>query len=94
MDSTLSILKISAEAGCQTKVGVASSMVAAGMVAVSGDTTEQILSAAEIAMEHHLGLTCDPVRGLAEISCIGRNTLGAIKIVSAVKLVIKTLITL
>lgn len=79
-----------AEAGCQAEVGVASSMAAAGMAAVSGGTTEQILSAAEIAMEHHLGLTCDPVRGLVQVPCIERNTLGAIKAISAVKLALES----
>ncbi|QKF64305.1 L-serine ammonia-lyase [Campylobacter corcagiensis] len=79
-----------AEAGCQAEVGVASSMAAAGMAAVSGGTTEQILIAAEIAMEHHLGLTCDPVRGLVQIPCIERNTLGAIKAISAVKLAMES----
>lgn len=79
-----------AEAGCQAEVGVASSMAAAGMAAVSGGSTDQILSAAEIAMEHHLGLTCDPVRGLVQVPCIERNTLGAIKAISAVKLAMES----
>ncbi len=79
-----------AEAGCQAEIGVASSMAAAGMAQIAGGTTEQILSAAEIAMEHHLGLTCDPVGGLVQIPCIERNVLGAIKAISAVKLALET----
>ncbi len=79
-----------AEAGCQAEIGVASSMAAAGMAEVAGATTAQVLSAAEIAMEHHLGLTCDPIGGLVQIPCIERNVLGAIKAVSAVKLALET----
>lgn len=78
-----------AEAGCQAEIGAASSMAAAGMALVSGATTQQVLSAAEIAMEHHLGLTCDPVGGLVQIPCIERNVLGAIKAVSAAKLALE-----
>lgn len=72
-----------AEAGCQAEVGSAAAMAAAGLTAVLGGTTEQIENAAEIALEHHLGMTCDPVRGLVQVPCIERNGLGAIKAVSA-----------
>lgn len=78
-----------AEAGCQAEIGAASSMAAAGMALVSGASTNQVMSAAEIAMEHHLGLTCDPVAGLVQIPCIERNVLGAIKAISAVKLALE-----
>ncbi|KTD06792.1 L-serine ammonia-lyase [Legionella jamestowniensis] len=72
-----------AEVGCQGEVGVASSMAAAGLTAVLGGTIEQIENAAEIAMEHHLGMTCDPVLGLVQIPCIERNAMGAVKAVNA-----------
>jgi L-serine dehydratase len=72
-----------AEVGCQGEVGVASSMAAAGITAVLGGTLEQIENAAEIAMEHHLGMTCDPVNGLVQIPCIERNAMGALKAVNA-----------
>jgi L-serine dehydratase len=72
-----------AEVGCQGEVGVASSMAAAGITAVLGGTIEQIENAAEIAMEHHLGMTCDPVMGLVQIPCIERNAMGAVKAVNA-----------
>lgn len=72
-----------AEVGCQGEVGVASSMAAAGLTAVLEGTTEQIENAAEIAMEHHLGMTCDPVLGLVQIPCIERNAMGAVKAVNA-----------
>lgn len=75
-----------AEVGCQGEVGVASSMAAAGLTAVLGGTTEQIENAAEIAMEHHLGMTCDPVLGLVQIPCIERNAMGAVKAVNASRL--------
>ena len=75
-----------AEAGCQAEVGSAAAMAAAGLTAVLGGTTEQIENAAEIALEHHLGMTCDPVRGLVQVPCIERNGLGAIKAVSAASL--------
>lgn len=77
-----------AEAGCQAEIGVASSMAAAAMALVSGASTQQVFNAAEIAMEHHLGLTCDPVAGLVQIPCIERNVLGAIKAISAAKMVL------
>ena len=72
-----------AEVGCQGEVGVASSMAAAGLTAVLGGTLEQIENAAEIAMEHHLGMTCDPVMGLVQIPCIERNAMGSVKAVNA-----------
>ncbi len=72
-----------AEVGCQGEVGVASSMAAAGLTAVLGGSIAQIENAAEIAMEHHLGMTCDPVMGLVQIPCIERNAMGAVKAVNA-----------
>ncbi|MCL3882380.1 L-serine ammonia-lyase [Marivita sp. GX14005] len=75
-----------AEAGCQAEVGSASAMAAAGICAVMGGTPAQIENAAEIALEHHLGMTCDPVKGLVQVPCIERNGLGAIKAVSAASL--------
>ena len=75
-----------AEMGCQGEVGVASSMAAAALTAVMGGTLSQIENAAEIAMEHHLGMTCDPVAGLVQIPCIERNTMGAIKAINASRL--------
>ncbi|MGV6812388.1 MAG: L-serine ammonia-lyase [Brevirhabdus sp.] len=75
-----------AECGCQAEVGSASAMAAAGLAAVMGGTPEQVENAAEIALEHHLGMTCDPVRGLVQVPCIERNGLGAIKAVSAASL--------
>ncbi len=78
-----------AEAGCQAEVGSAAAMAAAGFCAVMGGTPEQIENAAEIALEHHLGMTCDPVRGLVQVPCIERNGLGAIKAVSAASLALR-----
>ncbi len=75
-----------AECGCQAEVGSAAAMAAAGLCAVLGGTPEQVENAAEIALEHHLGMTCDPVRGLVQVPCIERNGLGAIKAVSAASL--------
>jgi L-serine dehydratase len=75
-----------AEGGCQGEVGVASAMAAAGLTAALGGTNEQCTIAAEIGIEHHLGLTCDPVAGLVQIPCIERNTMGAIKAINATKL--------
>jgi L-serine dehydratase len=72
-----------ADVGCQGEVGVASSMAAAALTAVLGGTVEQVENAAEIAMEHHLGMTCDPVMGLVQIPCIERNAMGAVKAVNA-----------
>ena len=78
-----------AEAGCQAEVGSAAAMAAAGLAAVLGGTPEQIENAAEIALEHHLGMTCDPVKGLVQVPCIERNGLGAIKAVSAASLALR-----
>jgi L-serine dehydratase len=78
-----------AEAGCQAEVGSAAAMAAAALCAVMGGTPEQIENAAEIALEHHLGMTCDPVRGLVQVPCIERNGLGAIKAVSAASLALR-----
>ncbi|MBW7922419.1 MAG: L-serine ammonia-lyase [Rubellimicrobium sp.] len=78
-----------AEAGCQAEVGSASAMAAAGLAAVLGGTPEQIENAAEIALEHHLGMTCDPIKGLVQVPCIERNGLGAIKAVSAASLALR-----
>ncbi len=75
-----------AECGCQAEVGSASAMAAAGLCAVMGGTPEQVENAAEIALEHHLGMTCDPVKGLVQLPCIERNGIGAIKAVSAASL--------
>jgi L-serine dehydratase len=72
-----------AEVGCQGEVGVASSMAAAGLAAALGASNEQIENAAEIGMEHNLGLTCDPVGGLVQIPCIERNAMGAVKAINA-----------
>jgi L-serine dehydratase len=69
-----------AEVGCQGEIGVACSMAAAGLTAAYGGNPAQIENAAEIGMEHHLGLTCDPIEGLVQIPCIERNTMGSIKI--------------
>jgi L-serine dehydratase len=78
-----------AEVGCQGEVGSASAMAAAGLAAVLGGTPEQVENAAEIALEHHLGLTCDPAGGLVQVPCIERNALGAIKAVSAAALALR-----
>jgi L-serine dehydratase len=75
-----------AEMGCQGEVGVACSIAAAGLAAIWGGTPVQVASAAEIGMEHNLGLTCDPVGGLVQIPCIERNALGAVKAVNAARL--------
>ena len=78
-----------AECGCQAEVGSAAAMAAAGLASVLGGTPEQIENAAEIALEHHLGMTCDPVKGLVQVPCIERNGLGAIKAVSAASLAMR-----
>ena len=75
-----------AEVGCQGEVGVACSMAAAGLAATLGASNAQIENAAEIGMEHNLGLTCDPIGGLVQIPCIERNTMGAIKAINAARL--------
>lgn len=78
-----------AEVGCQGEVGVACSMAAAGLCAAMGGSVEEIENAAEIAMEHNLGLTCDPVCGLVQVPCIERNAMGAIKAVNSVRLALE-----
>lgn len=75
-----------AEMGCQGEVGVACSMAAAGLAAIWGGTPEQVSIAAEIGMEHNLGLTCDPVAGLVQVPCIERNAIGAVKAANAARL--------
>lgn len=75
-----------AEVGCQGEVGSACSMAAAGLAAVLGGTNERIENAAEIGMEHHLGMTCDPIGGLVQVPCIERNAFGAIKAINAASL--------
>lgn len=76
--------------GCQAEIGVSSSMAAAALCELMGGSPEQVLMAAEIAMEHHLGMTCDPVGGLVQIPCIERNTMGAIKAINAAELALET----
>lgn len=76
--------------GCQAEIGVSSSMAAAGLTQIMGGTNEQVVQAAEIAMEHHLGLTCDPVGGLVQIPCIERNAMGAMKAVTAANLALES----
>ncbi|MEO1989447.1 MAG: L-serine ammonia-lyase [Martelella sp.] len=78
-----------AEVGCQGEVGSASAMAAAGLAAAMGGTPEQVENAAEIALEHHLGMTCDPIAGLVQVPCIERNALGAVKAVTAASLALK-----
>jgi L-serine dehydratase len=78
-----------AEVGCQGEVGSAAAMAAAGLAAVMGGTPAQVENAAEIALEHHLGMTCDPVGGLVQVPCIERNALGAVKAVTAASLALK-----
>ncbi|WP_048646286.1 L-serine ammonia-lyase [Nitratireductor soli] len=78
-----------AEVGCQGEVGSASAMAAAGLAAVMGGNPEQVENAAEIALEHHLGMTCDPVAGLVQVPCIERNALGSVKAVTAASLAVK-----
>lgn len=75
-----------AEVGCQGEVGSASAMAAAGLCAALGGTNEQVENAAEIALEHHLGMTCDPIGGLVQVPCIERNAFGAVKAVTAASL--------
>jgi L-serine dehydratase len=79
-----------AEVGCQGEVGSAAAMAAAGLCAALGGTNEQIENAAEIALEHHLGMTCDPAKGLVQVPCIERNAMGAIKAVSAASLALRS----
>jgi L-serine dehydratase len=76
--------------GCQAEIGVSSAMAAAGLTELMGGSPEQVLIAAEIAMEHHLGLTCDPIGGLVQVPCIERNAMGAIKAINAAELALDT----
>lgn len=76
--------------GCQAEVGVSSAMAAAGLTEIMGGTPAQVLMAAEIAMEHHLGMTCDPIGGLVQIPCIERNSMGAIKAITAAHIAIES----
>ncbi len=78
-----------AEVGCQGEVGVACSMAAAGLTAAMGGSLAQVENAAEIAMEHNLGLTCDPICGLVQVPCIERNAIGAVKAVNAARLAMR-----
>ncbi|HZX31276.1 MAG TPA: L-serine ammonia-lyase [Rhodocyclaceae bacterium] len=78
-----------AEVGCQGEVGVACSMAAAGLAEVLGGTPEQVENAAEIGMEHNLGLTCDPVGGLVQVPCIERNAMGAVKAINAARMALR-----
>ncbi|MFN7055254.1 L-serine ammonia-lyase [Hyphomonas sp.] len=80
-----------AEMGCQGEVGVACSMAAGGLAAIWGGTPQQVANAAEIGMEHNLGLTCDPVGGLVQIPCIERNAIGAVKAANAARLALHSL---
>ena len=75
-----------AEVGCQGEVGVACSMAAGALAAVTGGTPAQVENAAEIGMEHHLGLTCDPVGGLVQIPCIERNAIASVKAINAARM--------
>src|SRR5690606_7688235 len=76
--------------GCQAEIGVSSAMAAGALTEVMGGTQKQSLMAAEITMEHHLGLTCDPIAGLVQIPCIERNTMGAIKAITASQLALQS----
>lgn len=76
--------------GCQAEIGVSSAMAAAALTECLGGSQRQVLMAAEIAMEHHLGLTCDPIAGLVQVPCIERNTMGAIKAITASQLALQT----
>jgi L-serine dehydratase len=76
--------------GCQAEIGVSSAMAAAALCESLGGSQRQAMMAAEIAMEHHLGMTCDPIAGLVQIPCIERNTMGAIKAITAAQLALKS----
>ncbi len=78
-----------AEVGCQGEIGVACSMAAGGLVAALGGTVRQVEQAAEIGMEHNLGLTCDPIGGLVQIPCIERNAMGAVKAINAARIAMR-----
>lgn len=76
--------------GCQAEIGVSSAMAAAGLTECMGGSQRQAMMASEIAMEHHLGLTCDPIGGLVQVPCIERNTMGAIKAITASQLALQS----
>ncbi len=76
--------------GCQAEIGVSSAMAAAALTECLGGSQRQVLMAAEIAMEHHLGMTCDPIGGLVQVPCIERNTMGAIKAITASQLAMQS----
>lgn len=76
--------------GCQAEIGVSSAMAAGGLAELLGGTPEQVLMASEIAMEHHLGLTCDPIGGLVQVPCIERNAMGAIKAINAAEIALES----
>ncbi|MDO4225480.1 MAG: L-serine ammonia-lyase [Bergeyella zoohelcum] len=76
--------------GCQAEIGVSSAMAAAGLTEIMGGSAGQVLMAAEIAMEHHLGLTCDPIAGLVQIPCIERNSMGAMKAITAANIALES----
>jgi L-serine dehydratase len=78
-----------AEVGCQGEIGVACSMAAGALCAVLGGSNRQVENAAEIGMEHNLGLTCDPIGGLVQVPCIERNTMGAVKAINAARLALR-----
>src|SRR5690606_29345605 len=78
-----------AEVGCQGEVGVACSMAAGALAEVMGGTPEQVENAAEIGMEHNLGLTCDPVGGLVQVPCIERNAMGSVKAINAARIALR-----
>ena len=78
-----------AEVGCQGEVGVACSMAAGGLAAAMGGTMSQVENAAEIGMEHNLGLTCDPIGGLVQIPCIERNAMGSVKAINASRMALR-----
>jgi L-serine dehydratase len=75
--------------GCQAEIGVSSAMAAAGLCEVMGGSPGQCMMAAEIAMEHHLGMTCDPIKGLVQVPCIERNTMGAMKAITAANIALE-----
>ena len=76
--------------GCQAEIGVSSAMAAGALTELLGGSPEQVLIASEIAMEHHLGLTCDPIGGLVQIPCIERNAMGALKAINAAELALES----
>ena len=78
-----------AEVGCQGEIGVACSMAAGALCAVTGGSNAQVENAAEIGMEHNLGLTCDPIGGLVQVPCIERNTMGSMKAINAARLALR-----